>query len=193
MVRPNRPIGSTNPNCRERAGRGESCARTTLDIAARGVLFYEAWHTGVPRQTGRPVGRPFFMVAKMKDGKESNGSIAVFFCQQIDPEQDRNRRPIEKERGSKIRFYPLPCTGRVEALHFLRALEAGARKIYLVMCPAGACRYGQGNIRARKRLDYAKGLIREVGYSEECLEVVSAPEPLPVSIEGIVRPLLDRD
>jgi F420-non-reducing hydrogenase iron-sulfur subunit len=132
------------------------------------------------------------MVLKMKDDRESNGSIAVFFCRQIDPEQDRNRRSVEKEQGSRIRFYPLPCSGRVEALHFLKALEAGARKVYLVMCPSGACRYGQGNIRARKRFDYAKGLIREVGYPEECLEIISAPGPLPLSIERIVRPLLSR-
>lgn len=141
---------------------------------------------------GRPVGRPFFMVARMKDTNQSNENVAIFFCRQIDSDQDAHRRSLERERGSRIRFYPLPCTGRVEALHFLKALEAGANKVYLVMCPPGVCRYGQGNTRARKRLEYAKGLIREAGYSDECLEVVSAPGPLPVSIDGIARQLLDR-
>ena len=125
-----------------------------------------------------------------KANHQSNEHVAIFFCKQIDPEQDANRRPLEKEKGSKIRFYPLPCSGRVDALHFLKALEAGANKIYLVMCPAGACRYGQGNIRARKRLDFAKGLIREIGYPDDCVEVVNPQAPLPVSIDGIARQLL---
>jgi F420-non-reducing hydrogenase iron-sulfur subunit len=130
------------------------------------------------------------MVAKMMDGNQSNGNVAIFFCRQIDPQQDVNRRSLEKERGSKIRFFPLPCTGRVEALHFLKALEAGAGKIYLVMCPVGACRYGQGNIRARKRLEYARGLIREAGFSGECLEIVTAPGTIPQSIDKIAREIL---
>jgi F420-non-reducing hydrogenase iron-sulfur subunit len=136
------------------------------------------------------VGRPFFMVAKMNDGNQSDRNVAIFFCRQIDPEQDGNRRPLEREWSGRVRFYPLPCTGRIEALHFLKALEAGAHKVYLVMCPAGACHYGQGNIRARKRLDYAKGLIREAGFSEDCLEVVTAPESLPLSIDVLARQLL---
>jgi coenzyme F420-reducing hydrogenase delta subunit len=130
------------------------------------------------------------MVAKMKDANQSEEHVAIFFCRQIDPDQDKNRRSLEKERGSKIRFFPLPCTGRVEALHFLEAIEAGAEKIYLVMCPPGACHYGEGNSRARKRIEYAKGLIREVGLPEECLELVAAPGPLPLSIDGLARQIL---
>lgn len=116
--------------------------------------------------------------------------MAIFFCRQIDPDQDKNRRSVEKERGSKVRFFPLPCSGRADALHFLKAVEAGAQKIYLVMCPEGACRYGQGNIRARKRLDYARGLLREVGFADECLQVVTPQAVLPLSIDTIARQLL---
>jgi F420-non-reducing hydrogenase iron-sulfur subunit len=126
----------------------------------------------------------------MTEAKETDRNVAIFYCRQIDPEQDRNRRSLEKERGSKIRFFPLPCSGRVDALHFLKAVETGAEKIYLVMCPEGACRYGQGNIRARKRLDYARGLLREVGFDDECLEVVTPQPGFSLSIDGIARKLL---
>jgi coenzyme F420-reducing hydrogenase delta subunit len=123
---------------------------------------------------------------------QSEAHVTVFFCRQLDPEQDANRRSLEKELGSGIRFFPMPCSGRIEALHFLKALEAGARKVYLVACPEGACRYGQGNVRARKRLDYAKGLIREIGLPDDCFEMIVAQGPLPVSIGDLARKLLER-
>lgn len=116
--------------------------------------------------------------------------VTVFFCRQLDPEQDANRRSVEKEVGSGVRFYPMPCTGRMEALHFLKALEAGARKVYLVACPEGACRYGQGNLRARNRLDYAKSLVREIGLSDDCFEIVVPNGRLPVSMDDLARQLL---
>ncbi|OPY68627.1 MAG: Methyl-viologen-reducing hydrogenase, delta subunit [Syntrophorhabdaceae bacterium PtaU1.Bin034] len=120
----------------------------------------------------------------------NSGNVTIFFCRQIDPDQDVNRRHLEKELGSRIKFFPLPCSGRIEALHFLKALEAGARKVYLIACPDGACRYGQGNLRARKRLDYARKLIAEIGLSGDRLEIVTAPRTLPVSIDAVARQIL---
>ncbi len=126
----------------------------------------------------------------MSDLNQSDSTVAIFFCRQLDPEQDANRRPLEKELGPKVRFFPLPCSGRIEALHFLKALETGARKVYLVACPEGACRYGQGNVRARKRLDFAKALIREIGMADDCFELVMAKGGGPVSIDDVARALL---
>ena len=94
------------------------------------------------------------------DQKSAGLHISIFFCQQLDPEQDINRRSLEKELGEGIRFFPLPCSGRIDPLHLMRALESGADKVYLVTCPEGACRYREGNIRATKRIAYTQGLDR---------------------------------
>jgi len=126
----------------------------------------------------------------MSDLNQSDSTVAVFFCRQLDPDQDANRRPLERELGPKVRFFPLPCSGRIEALHFLKALETGARKVYLVACPEGACRYGEGNVRAKKRLDFAKALVREIGMADDCFELVLAKGPGPISIDEVARALL---
>ena len=116
--------------------------------------------------------------------------VAIFFCRQLDPDQDTTRRLLEKELGPRIRFFPLPCSGRIDPLHFLKALETGSDKVYLIACPEGACRYGQGNVRARKRLSYARGLIEEIGFAPESFELIYAAGPLPVSIDTLSRQLL---
>jgi coenzyme F420-reducing hydrogenase delta subunit len=122
--------------------------------------------------------------------KQTEPHVAVFFCRQLDPDQDSSRRSVEKEMGSGIRFFPMPCSGRIDAVHLLRALENGARKVYVVTCPKGKCRYGQGNVRARKRLDYAKSLVREMGLSDDCFEMVPFNGELPKSIDDLTRRLL---
>jgi len=122
---------------------------------------------------------------------QQSTNTAIFFCQQLDPDQDTNRRRLEKELGPKVRFFPLPCSGRIEALHLLKALETGAEKVYLITCPEGDCKYRQGNLRARKRLEYAQGLIQEIGMPTGRLEIVRARGTL--SIDGLVRKLLGLD
>jgi len=140
--------------------------------------------------SGASIGRPFF--PRVMTTKERAPNFAIFFCQQLDPDQDVNRRALEKELGSRIRFFPLPCSGRIEALHLMRALEAGADKVYLVTCPVGACRYREGNIRAKKRVEFAQKLIQEIGLEPERFELVNASSPSPFSIDSMARELINK-
>ena len=117
-------------------------------------------------------------------------NVAIFFCQQLDPDHDRHQRVIEKELGPRIKFFPLPCSGRIEPLHFLRAFESGADLVYLITCPIKVCRYQQGNVRAGKRIAYAKKLIREIGLDPERLILITTDPPLPKKIDILTRELL---
>lgn len=127
------------------------------------------------------------------DQKSAGLSITIFFCQQLDPGQDVNRRALEGELGDQIRFFPLPCSGRIDPLHLMRALESGADKVYLVTCPEGACRYREGNIRAKKRIAYTQGLIGEIGLERERLELVMPSAGNPVTIDKLAREFLARE
>ena len=120
----------------------------------------------------------------------SDLNITIFFCQQLDPKQDANRRVLEKELGPRIKFFPMPCSGRMEPIHFLRALEAGADLVYLITCPEKACRYQQGNKRAGQRIAYAQKLIQEIGLDSDRLNLIVARPPLPRQIDQLTRELL---
>ncbi|MBP6940471.1 MAG: hydrogenase iron-sulfur subunit [Syntrophorhabdaceae bacterium] len=120
-------------------------------------------------------------------------NITIFFCQQLDINQDKNRRAIEKELGPRIRFFPLPCSGRIEPLHLLRAFESGADMVYLIACPEGACRYREGNLRAKKRVQYAQKLIEEIGLGGARIELINKTAAMPADIGAIAKELLARD
>ncbi len=128
------------------------------------------------------------------DQKSAGLNVTIFFCQKLDRHQDMNRRALEKEMGERIRFFPLPCSGRIDPLHLMRALESGADKVYLVTCPEGACRYREGNVRARKRVAYTQGLIEEIGLERERLElIVTTSSDKPAGIDKLARDLLARE
>ncbi len=62
-----------------------------------------------------------------------------------------------------IRIIRVPCTGKVDVLHILRAFEKGADGVYIVGCLEGECRFENGNLRARKRVEQARAILDAVG------------------------------
>ena len=127
------------------------------------------------------------------DQRGTGFTRAILFCRQLDPNQDVNRRAIEREMGGSIRFFPLPCSGRVDPLYLMRALESGADKVYLITCPEGACRYREGNLRAKKRVAYTQGLIEEIGFDRERLELIVPSAEKRVTIDELTRDILARE
>jgi F420-non-reducing hydrogenase iron-sulfur subunit len=127
------------------------------------------------------------------DQRSAGLNIVIFFCRQLDVNQDVNRRALEKELGSRIKFFPLPCSGRIESLHLLRALETGADRVYLITCPEGSCCYREGNLRAGKRLAFAQGLIEEIGLERERLELIRTTQGVQMTIDERAQEILMRE
>jgi F420-non-reducing hydrogenase iron-sulfur subunit len=70
-----------------------------------------------------------------------------------------------------IKVIKVPCTGRVDVLTLLKAFESGVDGVYVAGCMEGECHFLKGNLRARKRVNYAKTLLQEVGIEPERLEM----------------------
>ncbi len=62
-----------------------------------------------------------------------------------------------------IRIIRVPCTGKVDVLHILRAFEKGADGVYVVGCLEGECRFENGNLNARRRVDQARAILNAIG------------------------------
>lgn len=68
---------------------------------------------------------------------------------------------------SSVKIVSVPCTGKVDLIHILKAFEKGADGVYVLGCLEGECRYENGNIRARKRVEKAKDIIERIGIGGE--------------------------
>lgn len=67
----------------------------------------------------------------------------------------------------------MPCTGRVEAIHLLQAVEKGADGVFVAGCLEGECHYKSGNLRARKRVEYVRTILQSIGIEPERVVMVN--------------------
>lgn len=70
-----------------------------------------------------------------------------------------------------IRIVKVPCTGRVDIHHILTAFEKGADGVIVAGCRIGDCHFQDGNLKATRRVQYARKLLKEIGLDEERLEI----------------------
>ena len=72
---------------------------------------------------------------------------------------------------SNIKIIQVPCSGRVDILHLLKAIEDGADGVYVAGCLEGECHYLTGNYKARRRVNYVKKTLEEIGLEPERVEM----------------------
>jgi F420-non-reducing hydrogenase iron-sulfur subunit len=124
--------------------------------------------------------------------KKNELTLALFYCQNIPESGEGERQALEKKHGSSLRLFPIPCSGRLDPIHLLRALEEFADAAYVIACPEGACRYFEGNVRAQKRLDRTRDTIAQIGLERERLGIVVNAKDNPRGLGSVAEEILDR-
>ena len=100
--------------------------------------------------------------------KQFNPKITVFYCFNIFKEK-KCFPDIDLE--CNIEKIQLPCSSLVRDIYLLKAFEAGADAVVVLVCPEGSCRYVEGNIRAKKRVNWVKNLLDEAGINGQRLKL----------------------
>ena len=72
---------------------------------------------------------------------------------------------------SSVKVIQVPCTGRVDIIHLLKAIEDGADGVYVAGCLEGECHFMTGNLKAKKRVQYVKKVLEELGVEPERVEM----------------------
>jgi coenzyme F420-reducing hydrogenase delta subunit len=72
---------------------------------------------------------------------------------------------------TNVKIVRIPCTGKVDALYLLKALEEGVDGVYVAGCEEGDCHFLKGNIRAKKRVAYVKGILEDLGINPGRVEM----------------------
>ncbi|MCP3939960.1 MAG: hydrogenase iron-sulfur subunit [Desulfobacteraceae bacterium] len=73
--------------------------------------------------------------------------------------------------SADIKIIQVPCTGRVDILHLLNAIEDGADGVYVAGCLEGECHYIEGNFKARRKVDHVKKILLELKIEPERVEM----------------------
>jgi coenzyme F420-reducing hydrogenase delta subunit len=70
-----------------------------------------------------------------------------------------------------VKIVRVPCTGRVDILHLLKALEFGADGVFVSGCLPGDCHYMTGNFKAARRMPEVKKMLEAIGIDPGRVEL----------------------
>lgn len=92
---------------------------------------------------------------------ENSGALAAEFAKELEPDLQDD-----------LQIVRVPCSGKIDALYLLKALERGAKGVMLCVCHQENCKYVWGNKRAEKRKEQVRNLLQKVGLETERVELV---------------------
>jgi F420-non-reducing hydrogenase iron-sulfur subunit len=93
---------------------------------------------------------------------------------------------------SSVKVIQVPCTGRVDILHLLKAIEDGADGVYVAGCLEGECHYLTGNLKAKKRVHYVKKVLKDIGMEPERVEMFNLSAGEGPRFAEIAREMTER-
>jgi coenzyme F420-reducing hydrogenase delta subunit len=73
---------------------------------------------------------------------------------------------------ANVKIIRVPCSGKVDSLHIIKAFEKGADGVYVAGCLEGDCHFKNGNDKAAKKVAYMSQYLEEIGIEPERLEMV---------------------
>ena len=74
---------------------------------------------------------------------------------------------------ANVRVMHVPCTGKIEMEHILSAFEKGIDGVLIAGCLEGGCHFLEGNLRAKKRSEYLREMLDQIGVGRERLRMVN--------------------
>jgi coenzyme F420-reducing hydrogenase delta subunit len=114
--------------------------------------------------------------------KQSKPKITVFHC------FNAFNNMIEPDNTDyDVHSIKMPCSSMTREVFLLRAFEAGADAVIVIVCPEGSCHYMEGNIRAGKRVERVKKLLDEIGLDSRRLNIFHIPHGDQSAVERIIN------
>jgi F420-non-reducing hydrogenase iron-sulfur subunit len=97
--------------------------------------------------------------------------ITLFHC--INAFSESDELLLNGNPACEIKTVKMACSSMVKDVFLLRAFEAGADAVVVMVCPEGQCRYVEGNIRAKKRVAWVRNLLDEIGLDGRRLSLIN--------------------
>jgi coenzyme F420-reducing hydrogenase delta subunit len=109
-------------------------------------------------------------------------AIAVFECVNAarpgqPPISSSRRRPVPSlfQWPIAVNQVRVPCAGRLQPEHILKAFEEGYDAVCVIVCAEDNCHCLEGSTRGHRRVDYVRRLLDEVGVGGNRLLCYTMP------------------
>ena len=89
------------------------------------------------------------------------------------------------------RVIRIPCSGKVEVLYLLRAIEDGADGVMVVGCLEGDCHFLSGNFRAKKRVEAARKMIEKVGIEKDRVQMFNLSSAMAGRFAEVIKEMTE--
>ncbi len=74
---------------------------------------------------------------------------------------------VDHQLPENIHLIKVPCTGRINPLYLLNAVQGGADGVMVSGCLPEQCHFKTGNIAARRQLEEFSDYLNHIGYEQE--------------------------
>jgi F420-non-reducing hydrogenase iron-sulfur subunit len=141
--------------------------------------------------------------------------VTVFVCANCarpgkESTSAKRARPVvpDLHLPGRVQQLIVPCTGRLQPEHVLKAFETGSSVVSVIACQDDNCHYIEGSRRCARRVDYIRSILKEIGLGDERLLLSylpgsamedlalatgeAAPESLSNPLEAQVAAIRDR-
>ncbi len=116
--------------------------------------------------------------------------IMVFLCQwSLKADRDWEQR---FELPSGVHVVEVPCSGRINPLLLMSALQYGADGVLIVGCEPGHCHYREGNYVGRRKFATLKQFLTYLGMEDERVQVAWLKETDGGRLNSLLHGLISR-
>ena len=91
-----------------------------------------------------------------------------------------------------LKIIQLPCSGRVDMLHLLKAIEEGADGVCVAGCLEGECHFVEGNLKTKKKVLAVKKALEAVGVEPERVEMFNLSSAMGGRFAEIAEEMTER-
>ncbi|MEW6440459.1 MAG: hydrogenase iron-sulfur subunit [bacterium] len=91
-----------------------------------------------------------------------------------------------------VKIIRIPCTGRLDAMFLLKALENDTDGVFVAGCLEGNCHFEAGNLRARKRVGYVKRILGDIGIHPDRVEMYNLSAAMASRFVEVARGFTER-
>lgn len=91
-----------------------------------------------------------------------------------------------------VRVIKTPCTGRIDPMFILSALERGADGVIISGCHPNDCHYNEGNFNARRKYIMFRALLTQLGVDLERVTFAWCSASEGIKFAGLVNEVTEK-